>query len=344
MISINFIKLFTVEILNQYYANQLCKDFSIIPSAQTAATLGGYDMVYKQYDNRLYLGIKSDANNIPDFAPDEGTQFVFFLKCNNPVFFNFTNSPTGGLQGNLLYFSNKNDNAPVNSKLLISAGAAAYGGGNIYNPGDLVLSGGAVYEAIKTNTGVAVTDTATWMPVDSNSYVSGNDIKHIHQDVLQQTADPNDLTKFLPAADYAELLRATNVCGVINIVNDGTLLNGYNLLSAGKATSPLYTINFLNRATKWKYILAPASTGTIVQIAPVSATPAFPDTTVLSNSFISAFPLRLTEAQPAADAFKFQLTTSGGQTIKSLPFASPETLALPENIGDPYYSDIYLNY
>jgi hypothetical protein len=343
MININFIKLFTIEILNKYYSDQLCDDFSITASTQTASVLSGYNIVYKQYDNRLYAGIPGDINGNATFAPDEDTQFVFFLKCNNPIFYNFTNCPAGGLQGNLLYFTNKNDN-PVNGKLILSAGITPYNAATAYNAGDLALAAGIVYEAIKTNTGTPLTDLTAWMPVDSDSYVSANDVKQIHQDPLQQAADPNDLVNFIPTADYAELLNATDVCGVINIVNDSTLSNGYKLLAAGKIMSPLYSIYFLNRATKWKYILVPNSTGTIKQISPVSANPAFPTTTVLTNSFTSVFPLRINEMQPATNAFTFQLTTSGGQTINGLPLAGPETIALPENTGEPFYSDIYLNY
>ena len=93
MININFIKLFTVEILNKYYSDQLCADFIITPSSRTASVMSGYNLVVKQYGNRLYVGIPADATGTPNFLPDEGTQLVFFMQCTNPLFFNFTNCP-----------------------------------------------------------------------------------------------------------------------------------------------------------------------------------------------------------------------------------------------------------
>jgi len=342
MINITFFNLFTIEILNRYYADKVCDDFSFIPSAQTASMLSGYKIVYKQYDNRLYAGIQVDTTTGNVTVPiDEGAQFVFFLKCNNSLFYNFTNSPVGGIQGNLLYFTNKNNN-PVNGRLMISAAITPYGGGTTYKAGDLALSGGSVFEAIKTSTGAPLTDATAWLAVDTDSYVSANDVKHINPDKLLQAADPNDLTHFIPAADYAELLSTPGICGVINIVNDSTLPVGYKLAPAAKITP--FSIYFLNRATKWKYILLSSSTGTITQTAPTTGTPAFPSPGVPANSFISAFPLRLNELQPATNAFTFQLVTSGGQTVSTLPLAGAETIATPDIVGDPFYSDIYLNY
>lgn len=344
MININFIRLFTVEILNKYYSDQVCDDFVITSSARTASVMHGYNLVSKQYGNRLYAGIPADATTgVPAFLPDEGTQLVFFLRCNNPLFFNFTNSPVGGLNGNLLYFTNNNDNPPVNGKLVLTAPVPAYSGATAYNIGDLVLSGGTVYEAVQNNTGVALTDTANWLAVDTDSYVSAADVKHIHKDPAQQAADPNDLVHFLPDADYSELLNATDICAVLNIVNDSTLANGYNLLTGGKVTLPpaqkLFTIYFLNRATKWKYIMLPASTGVIKQTAPTTGTLAFPGGPA-ANQVTSAYPLRFNDMQPAANAYTFQLTTASGQTVTPLPLASPDIIKKDTSL----YAEIYLNY
>src|SRR3569623_376865 len=107
MISINFLSFFTIEILNKYYSDQLCNDFTIVPSARTASVMRAANLVVKQYDNRHLTGNSADAaTGVVTVGPGEGTQFVFFMRCNNPLFYNFTNSPMGARGGNLLYFTN----------------------------------------------------------------------------------------------------------------------------------------------------------------------------------------------------------------------------------------------
>lgn len=343
MININFLRLFTVEILNKYYSDQLCNDLIITPSARTASVMSGYNIISRQYGNRLYAGISADATGIPASLPDEGTQFVFFIRCVNPLFFNFTNCPAGGLAGNKLYFTNNNAKPPVNGKLVLTAPIPAYNPATQYKMGDLVLSAGTVFEAVQNNTGAALNDAANWLQADADGYVSAADVKHVHKDPAQQTADANDLVHFLPDADYADLLNSTNICGVLNIVNDSTLGNSYSLLSGGKVTLPpaqkLFTVYFLNRATKWKYILRPASTGIVSQTAPTTGTMAFPGGPA-ANQFISAYPLRFNDIQPAANAFTFQLTTADGQKVTPLPLASPDIIKQDTSL----YSEIYLNY
>jgi hypothetical protein len=126
-------------------------------------------------------------------------------------------------------------------------------------------------------------------------------------------------------------------------VNDSTLANGYNLLTAGKAPLPpaqkLFTIYFLNRATTWRYILLPASTGSITQTAPTTGALAF-NGGAAANQVSSVYPLRFNDMQPAATAYTFQLTTAGGQTVAPLPFASPNIIKQDTTL----YSEIYLNY
>jgi hypothetical protein len=228
---------------------------------------------------------------------------------------------------------------------VLSAPVTPYNSIGTYKTGDLVLDvTGIVFEAVQNNTGGPLTNTANWLAADKDAYVTANDTRHVQKNPAQQAADLKDLTHFIPAADYAELLNATDICGVINIVNDSTLPSGFNLLTNGKVPVPpaqtLFTINFLNRAAKWKYILLPSSTGTIKQLAPPTGTLAF-DGTVTANTATSAFPLRFNDVQ---NTYKFQLTTGAGPMIISpLPLASPEIIK-QDTITNSLYSEIYLNY
>lgn len=345
MININFLRLFTVEILNQYYPDGLCNDFVITPSARTASVMSGYNLVARQYGNRLYVGIPVDnITGTPVFLPDEGTQLVFFMKCINSLFFNFTKSPAG-IAGNLLYFTNNNNNSLVSGPSFLTATIPQYVSANSYHIGDLVVSGGTVFEAAKENPGTDFTNFTNWINAGTNRYVTGADVKHSQKDPAQRAADPDDLSHYIPGADYAELLNATDICVVLNIVNDSTLPNGYNLLTGGKATVPpappkLFTICFLNRALKWTYVLLPLSSGTIAQTDPGTGTPAFPGATVPPNRFISAYPLRFNSVP---QTYAFQLTTSYGQTVKPLPQASP-VIIRQDKTSQELYSEIYLNY
>jgi len=178
MIDVNFASLFTVELLHKFYSDQLCRDFTITPSASALNILNGRRVIVKQYQNMLYTGIQSTNNQ--SFIPVEsGMQLTFFLQLNNPLFFNYTNLPATFNTNQIYYFTNRNVNA-ANGKTFLSAPVPQYNSAVLYGPGALASDGtGITYRAIRTSQSSnqqALTETAYWAKVDNNGYVNSSDL------------------------------------------------------------------------------------------------------------------------------------------------------------------------
>lgn len=180
MIDIDFSLLFQVQLLHRYYADGRCPDFTIVPSAKASAILAGCKFVVRQHGNQLIAATQSPAGSplTPPFnRPGPNNPLTFFLQCNTVTFFNITDLP-GAAGGKLMYFTNRNNNA-ANGSLFLSAPMSAYDSATTYSAGDLVLSGGTVYEAIhSSNSGspFPVTDTAHWVATDQDRYVTAPDL------------------------------------------------------------------------------------------------------------------------------------------------------------------------
>jgi hypothetical protein len=99
--------------------------------------------------------------------------------------------------------------------------------------------------------------------------------------------------------------------------------------TSGFILSPLYSIFFMNRATKWKYII---TSGNSYSISEGSSAYTF---TSPASTVTSVTPIPLTN-QP----LDMNVTINGH--LKPIASADPQRLA---SVGDSYYySEIYLNY
>ncbi len=173
MTSLQFNTLFTIELLHSFFANGQCNDFIIQPSAQTAAVLRGYKMVAKQFDNKLYAGIETNASGNPSLLPAQDKPFTFFLQLSNPLFYNYTNLPSSFPDNSIYYFTNRTNDIS-NGKSFLSQ-ETPFNAARTYKPGDVATSpAGTVFRAIKTNNATPVAGN-DWMPVDNNRYVSEKD-------------------------------------------------------------------------------------------------------------------------------------------------------------------------
>lgn len=182
MIDIKFGSLFTIGLLHNYFADQLCDDFVITPTNSTAALLSGHNIVVRQLDDQFYAGIKTNGANSPFIVPEEGLQLTFMLQLTAPLFFNYTNLPLSWPSGNIYHFTNRNNNSS-NSRNFLSL-PTPYSNTTTYNIGDIALNAtGTVFEAIRTIMGTPPPAdgvlSASWLQVDvpaaRNRYVSGAD-------------------------------------------------------------------------------------------------------------------------------------------------------------------------
>jgi hypothetical protein len=174
--------LFMVDLLNEYYANLQCRDFSVLPSAETSRLLQNHQMLFKAIGNKLVVLVKvqTEAGNedkpvIPIAAE---TKFLFYLGLNQPLFTTITNLDSDRLRLNQrYYFSNLHQNNSGNA-LYLSQQIAEYKDTDTYNPGDLADDGGGIiYECIQRTTGGNDTGaTAFWFQREADQYVSSGDM------------------------------------------------------------------------------------------------------------------------------------------------------------------------
>jgi hypothetical protein len=174
--------LFMVDLLNEYYANLQCRDFSVLPSAETSRILQNHQMLFKTIGNKLVVLVKvqtgagnEDKPVVPIAAE---TKFLFYLDLNQPLFTTITNLDSDGLRLNQrYYFSNLHQNNSGNA-LHLSQQIAAFKNTDAYSPGDLADDGGGIiYECIQKSAGGNDTgDPAFWFQRGTDQYVSSGDM------------------------------------------------------------------------------------------------------------------------------------------------------------------------
>jgi hypothetical protein len=321
MIDIKYGIFFTLDLLHQYFGDNACPDFTLIPSTATSDLLQGNKMIAKQYSNRLVTGVELDSSGNLIVVPKDGLNLTFFLKLNNPLFLNYTNLLIPPTNGMVYYFSNRNNNTSGGTDL--TKDINPYSGTVTYQPGNLVVSSGNVYQAWRTCTGAdPQTDTQYWVKVGNIPYVSENDAVSLTPTWMQ---DEN---------------YGTNVLGVIDLFCDSALPANYQMLGASnQLLSPAYRIQFPNRYLLWKYILKQNSAGTIADTSPggykfQSGSPNPP------NTIVSVTPIPFSETPITT----FKLTI-GSNDYTPIANASPERLAfITMNAEILTCSEIYLNY
>jgi hypothetical protein len=389
--TINYEYFFQLEILHKYFADTICDDFIITPSAQTQSVLSANKMIAKQYGNKLFAGLQVDDSGKAINPPSADLQLVFFLNLNNPLFFNYTNLASGYPAGKLYYFTNRNNNT-ANTRNFISQ-AASYDNSLNYHPGDIAADNtGTVYECIKSCKAVTPSpaNKTNWMAIDKNQYVSEVDAlqwmptvstyslpspqnsavisvnaydittKKFTKNVLSRTISFVQSTQsftldlsVLSAGKYQltingvpqmiyinEELALQPAFAVVEIYNDSSIAAAYQLLNGTTLKSPLYSIEFLNRATIWKYILNSTSKGVIT----VSG---FGFPTTVANTMASQTPIPLSET-PIGVSLKLSFVNNHSVTpftVSNVACPSPQRLTSFINGSDNYAcSEIFLNY
>src|SRR5687767_13489142 len=174
--------LFMVDLLNEYYRNLQCRDFTVIPSAETAAVLRNHQMLCKIIGNKLVVlvKVKTDAGSEdePFVSILPKTKFLFYLDLNQPVFTTITNIDADRMQlKQRYYFTNLHQNSAGTDRHL-SRKIADYDNFSTYKPGDLADNGaGTVFECIQRTTGGNnTTNTAFWFSRGASQFVSSGDM------------------------------------------------------------------------------------------------------------------------------------------------------------------------
>jgi hypothetical protein len=109
MSSITYNKLFTIRLMHEYYADNVCKDFIIRPTTSTQKLLRNYGILFKSLANGAVLLYEaSDNSGTPKFPIDTAIGLRFGLYLQNPLFPNFTDVTFSSDTSAIHYFNNLN--------------------------------------------------------------------------------------------------------------------------------------------------------------------------------------------------------------------------------------------
>ena len=263
MIDIKYGQLFSVELLHKYTGNQLCNDFTIVPSLRTQHILNNHRIVVKQYDNVLYAGVDLDPEPLkltpplykPFIVPEEGLQLTFFLLLNNPLFFNYTSIQAANNNGNVYYFSNRNNNIS-NGKKFLTGGLPGFVSGT-YSYEDIVVDTGITFQSVSENNSANLNST-NWRQLGSDRFMSGADLLSWVPPVSQFALNPAtpvidvEVTGYDGSGNYTQPVFTTTINNPGNLpsfrLDLSSLEIGKYLLSINGTTppKPIYLNNELS--------------------------------------------------------------------------------------------------
>jgi hypothetical protein len=175
---LSYLTWFSVELLHEYFNKDTLNVCSIVPAEETKQNFNGSNMLMRFIGNKLYVLVKEE--NKKPFSPvDNNRLFRFYIKCNDPAFFNYSNIKTGR---GIYYLSNLAANE-VNTELSLSLPPADYDPLTEYQVGTMVTDTGThnVFECLQKNTGVPLNDTDTWVPRADTQFVADSSLMPLRQ-------------------------------------------------------------------------------------------------------------------------------------------------------------------
>lgn len=180
--NLRYKKVFSVELLHDFYADKHCEDFEIIPSVRTTSVLRGHGMLFKMIGNKLVVMVRVDENDKPSIDFGRSGKLTFFMKLINPHFINFTNLDYQPSEPKKYYFNNINQ-TKIGSTLYLNPKVDLYNSANDYAIGNLVANASdSVYEAIKPALGAsahALTDKDYWISRGKIQYVNSSHLLEV---------------------------------------------------------------------------------------------------------------------------------------------------------------------
>lgn len=155
----NYQPLFSLEMRHDYYADGMCPDFDIVPTARTQQLLANYRCVLQPFAWGLRVMTQVAANGTAFITLPDTLQFEFALRLNNPDFVLFTDLSGTLRQGAMLVNragSNALQVAEISSAPVQSATASSGASGATAAPGPAAApSEPAVFAAVRLTLGGA---------------------------------------------------------------------------------------------------------------------------------------------------------------------------------------------
>lgn len=185
---------FSIELLCEFYRDEKCQDFEIVPDSNTFKKLKDHKMIYRLVGNTLFVLAKVDIDDAIFHQIDPENRFVFYMKLVNPGFTNVANIKLGDLTQKKFYFSNLSANES-NNRLFLSQSVEAYNNSTSYLPGDMVSSGAQVFENIKASTGNNTGNNEFWALKGDGQYAT-------HTDMISVVPGLNNFNVSTPANSF----------------------------------------------------------------------------------------------------------------------------------------------
>lgn len=173
----SYSKLFSIDLLHEYFLNRKCSGLQIVPAADCSILAKNMGLLFRNGENGLLAFIKDNEQNGPFINTGAelffrkfygNTVLRFYVMMTSDQFLNYTNIEAVKGLGKRFYFSNLSLNAE-NGMRYLTAPIKDFATGTQYLPGDFAKdpASGQVFEAIKKQIPKKknqLTDEQFWAP------------------------------------------------------------------------------------------------------------------------------------------------------------------------------------
>ena len=272
---IKYSELFNLSILQPFYENGICKkftsestpDFLLIPTVECQDLMKRLDVVFRPIARQAGCTVlantttNSASETVLRFSTLSGQKLSFWMILQNNEMLNFNDLPLTNDQNKIWYFSNDiSDAGAPRNNLHLSVDSAGAAGAN-----DRVKTSSQTYHYHHSST---VTPNSAFVkhlltedlvPAKTIINQSGQsdisfDLSSLPQGKCKLIIGGADMDHFY----YMGLSAPSSVFGVIEIALSPALDPNYRMLEIGNVLTtfrPVYTIQFNNRKTLWRYTI-----------------------------------------------------------------------------------------
>ena len=261
MIQIKYKPLFDLEILHNFYSSGKCPDLEMVPTAncQTQLTYLGLRFLPAEFGGKLFAKVvTSTGKDIIKNPIPENTKFSFLLKLKKNTFENFTNLNINKAKTSHYYFNNLSNNISTGGSPLLVADTISKAVSDL----DLLpfvrnaFSHTEAGTADKRDSELQFIDTGESFQQSLNN---AGGVFNFSYD-LRKTRDGR--AKFLINGTQKALMYVVeptefyNVFGVVEIFYKSSLPSSYQFQQSDNSIeTKFYKIAFLNRSTRWRYVV-----------------------------------------------------------------------------------------
>src|SRR5262249_42794853 len=154
----------TVSLLHAFDADGLCRGVRLVPAADTVAALAGLRVLVRFVSEQLFLLIEADSGGLPTVSATGLAPLRFYLNVDDPAFFQQSRLPAAFDSAHRLFVTTAEAQTFAGQNYL-SRAIGPLDVAKPYMSGDLVISGGNLFECITSlapDPGNTTADSAHW--------------------------------------------------------------------------------------------------------------------------------------------------------------------------------------